>query len=67
MGMCVDYTNLAAQCCTHQESQRQVGMCVYMDLNKACPKDAYPLPNIDSLVNGATEKKVLSFLDAYFE
>jgi len=42
-------------------------MCVdYTDLNKACPRDAYPLPNIDRLVDGATGNKVLSFLDAYF-
>ena len=41
-------------------------MCVdYRDLNKACPKDAYPLPNIDRLVDGAAGNKVLSFLDAY--
>jgi len=41
-------------------------MCVdHTDLNKACPCDAYPLPNIDRLVDGATRNKVLSFLDAY--
>ena len=41
-------------------------MCVdYIDLNKACPRDAYPLPNIDRLVDGAAGNKVLSFLDAY--
>jgi len=41
-------------------------MCVdYKDLNKACPKDSYPLPNIDRLVDGAVGHKVLSFLDAY--
>ena len=41
-------------------------MCVhYTDLNKACPRDAYPLPNIDRLVDGMTGNKVLSFLDAY--
>ena len=41
-------------------------MCVdYTDLNKACPHDAYPLPNIDRLVDGAAGNKVLSFLDAY--
>jgi hypothetical protein len=27
-------------------------MCVdYTDLNRVCPKDAYPLPNIDKLVD----------------
>jgi len=41
-------------------------MCVdYTDLNKACLRDAYPLPNIDWLVDGAAGNKVLSFLDAY--
>jgi len=42
-------------------------MCVdYTDLNKACPRDAYPLPNIDRLVDGTIGNKVLSVLDAYF-
>ena len=41
-------------------------MCVdYKDLNKACPKHSYPLPNIDRLVDGAAGHKILSFLDAY--
>nr|KYP61737.1 Transposon Ty3-I Gag-Pol polyprotein [Cajanus cajan] len=41
-------------------------MCTdYTDLNKACPKDAYPLPHIDALVNGAAGHQSLSFLDAY--
>ena len=25
----------------------------YTDMNRACPKDAYPLPNIDRVVDGA--------------
>jgi len=42
-------------------------MCVdYTDLIKACPKDAYPLPNIVRLVDGAVGNKVLYFLAAYF-
>ncbi|XP_072084457.1 uncharacterized protein [Arachis hypogaea] len=41
-------------------------MCVdYSDLNKACPKDCYPLPNIDALVDAATGYRYLSFMDAY--
>jgi len=32
-------------------------MCVdYTDLNRACPKDAYPLSNIDKLVDNEGEK-----------
>ncbi|RDX62942.1 hypothetical protein CR513_58674, partial [Mucuna pruriens] len=41
-------------------------MCTdYMNLNKACPKDPYPLPNIDTLVDGASSCGLLSFMDTY--
>jgi len=41
-------------------------MCVdFTDLNKACPKDSYPLPSIDSLVDNASGCHLLSFLDAF--
>jgi len=41
-------------------------MCTdYIDLNGACPKDAYPLPSIDRLVDGKSGFQVLSFLDTY--
>ena len=41
-------------------------MCVnFIDLNKACPKDSYPLPSINALVDSAFGCKLLSFLDAF--
>ncbi|RDX88229.1 hypothetical protein CR513_30207, partial [Mucuna pruriens] len=41
-------------------------MCTdYTDLNKACPKDPYPLPSIDRLVDGVSGQALLSFMDAY--
>ena len=41
-------------------------MCVdYTDLNKAYLKDAYPLPNIDKLVDNSSYSN-LSFMVAYF-
>jgi len=41
-------------------------MCIdYKDLNRACPKDANPHPNIDCLIDGAAKQEMLSFLDAY--
>ncbi|XP_075479451.1 uncharacterized protein LOC142520336 [Primulina tabacum] len=40
--------------------------CVdFGDLNKACPKDCYPLPWIDQLVDSTSGCELLSFLDAY--
>ena len=41
-------------------------MCVdFMDLNRACPKDNYPLPRIDTLVDLTARHKLLSFMDAF--
>ncbi|XP_020225380.1 uncharacterized protein LOC109807270 [Cajanus cajan] len=37
----------------------------FTDLNKACPKDSYPLLNIDCLVDNASGYELLSFMDAY--
>ena len=39
-------------------------MCVdYTDLNKACPKDSYPLPTIDQLVDSTACHQLYSFID----
>ncbi|XP_071708672.1 uncharacterized protein [Rutidosis leptorrhynchoides] len=41
-------------------------MCVdYKDINKACPKDNYPLPKMDCKVKSLSGFQFLSFLDAY--
>jgi ribonuclease HI len=41
-------------------------MCIdFTDLNKACPKDEFPLPRIDSLVDVAASSELMSMLDCY--
>ena len=41
-------------------------VCVdYMDLNEACPKDSFPLPRIDQIVDASARHGMLSFLDAF--
>ena len=41
-------------------------MCVdFTDLNKACPKDSFPLPRIDQLVDSITGHELLNFMDAF--
>ena len=41
-------------------------VCVdYTDLNDACPKDSFPLPHIDQIVDTLTGHGMLSFLDAF--
>ena len=42
-------------------------MCVdFIDLNQACPKDSFPLPRIDQLVDLIARHKLLTFMDAFF-
>ena len=41
-------------------------VCYFIDLNKACLKDSFPLPRIDQLVDSTVEHKLLSFMDAFF-
>ena len=41
-------------------------MCVdYTDLNKHCPKDPFPLPRIDQVVDSTAGCVLLSFHDCY--
>jgi len=37
----------------------------YTDLNKHCPKNPFPLPNIDRLVHNSFRYGLLLFMDAY--
>ena len=37
----------------------------FTDLNKACPKDSFPLPRIDQLVDSIAEHKLLTFMDTF--
>ena len=44
----------------------KVRMCVdYRDLNKASPKDDFPLPPIDMLVDNTAKFNVFSFMDGF--
>ena len=37
----------------------------FTNLNKACPKDSYPLPRINLLVDSMASHQLLSFMDAF--
>ena len=41
-------------------------MCVdFRDLTKAFPKDDFPLPHIDVLVDNTTSNALMSFMDGF--
>ena len=44
----------------------QVQICIdFRDLNQACPKDDFPLPHIDLLIDNTVGYEMLSFMDRF--
>uniref|UniRef100_A0A2N9IPK6 RNA-directed DNA polymerase n=1 Tax=Fagus sylvatica TaxID=28930 RepID=A0A2N9IPK6_FAGSY len=44
----------------------QIRCCVdFRNLNKACPKDEFPLPNMDLLIDSAAGSAMFSFMDGF--
>jgi hypothetical protein len=49
-----------------KKNTKVLRMCVdYTGLNKACPKDPFPLPRIDQVIDSTVGLELLCFLDAY--
>ncbi|GKV20170.1 hypothetical protein SLEP1_g30327 [Rubroshorea leprosula] len=62
----VDYCEWVANPVLVKKANGKWRMCIdYTNLNDACPKDCYPMPNIDKLVEAASGNERLSLLDAY--
>ena len=62
----VYYPDWLANVVMVKKSNGKWRMCVdFTDLNRACPKDSYPLPRIDTLVDSTTRHELLSFMDAF--
>ncbi|XP_021827603.1 uncharacterized protein LOC110768210 [Prunus avium] len=65
-----DMTGINPEIITHRQDTRKTEgkwrMFVdFTDLNKACPKDSFPLPRIDQLVDATAGHELLSFMGAY--
>jgi hypothetical protein len=62
----VDYPEWLANGLLVKKSNGKWRMCVdFTDLNKACPKDNFLLPQIDLLVDSTFGHGLLSFMDAF--
>ena len=62
----VFYPNWLANVVMVKKSNGKWSMCIdFTDLNKACPKDSFPLPRIDQLVDSTARHKLLSFMDTF--
>ncbi|KAL2247804.1 UNVERIFIED_CONTAM: Retrovirus-related Pol polyprotein from transposon [Sesamum indicum] len=62
----VQYTNWLSNVVLVPKSSGKWRMCVdFTDLKKACPKDPYPLPRIDTKVDSTAGFELFSMMDAY--
>ena len=62
----VYYPDWLANVVMVKKSNGKWRICVdFMDLNRAYPKDSYPLPWIDTLVDLMARHELLSFMDAF--
>ena len=62
----VEYPKWLANVVPVPKKNGKVRVCVdFRDLNKANPKDDFPLPHIDMLVDGTEGHSMLSFMDGF--
>ena len=62
----VYYPNWLANVVMVMKANGKWMMCMdFTDLNRACPKDSYPLLRIDILVDSTARHQLLSFMDAF--
>ena len=62
----VYYPDWLANVVMVKKANRKWRICMdFTDLNKACPKDSYPLPRVDVLVDSTTQHQLLSFVDTF--
>jgi hypothetical protein len=48
------------------KKQGTIHVCMdFRDLNKACPKDNFPTPFIDQILDECTRSEVFSFMDGF--
>ena len=62
----VHYPKWLANIVMVKKSNGKWRMCVdFITLNNACPKDSFPFPRIDQLVNSTAGHELLTFMDAF--
>ena len=62
----VEYPEWLANVVPFPKKNGKVRVCVdFQDLNKASPKDDFPLPHLDMLVDSTTGHSMLFFMDEF--
>ena len=62
----VEYPEWLANVVLVKKANGKWRLCIdFTDINKACPKDSFPLPRIDLIVDAIAGHELLSFMDAF--
>ena len=62
----VDYPDCLANVVLVKKANGKWWLCIdFTNVNRACPKDSFPLPRIDLIVDATSGHKILSFMDAF--
>ena len=62
----VEYPEWLANVVLVKKANGKWRLCIdFTDINKACPKDSFPLPRIDHIVNATAGHELLHFMDAF--
>ncbi|KAG7556517.1 Integrase catalytic core [Arabidopsis suecica] len=62
----VQYPEWVANTVVVKKKNGKDRVCIdFTDLNKACPKDSFPLPHIDRLVESTAGNELLTFMDDF--
>ena len=62
----VEYPKWLANVVLVKKENGKWRLCIdFTDVNRACPKDSFPLPQIDLIVDATAGHELLSFMDAF--
>ena len=62
----VEYPEWLANVVLVKKSNGKWRLCInFTNINRACPKDSFPLPRIHLIVDATTGHELLSFMDAF--
>ena len=62
----VEYPEWLANVVLVKKANVKWRLCIdFININKACPKDSFPLPQIDLIVDATAGHELLSFMDAF--
>ena len=62
----VEYLEWLANVVLVKKENGKWRLCIdFTDINKACPKDSFPLPRIDLIIDATTGHELLNFMEAF--